>query len=56
MDSYLSHLPADAATAMFIGAIQGLVMQTLLNGKPQHIRSAAPGMFALYHRCIRSQP
>ena len=51
-----SDITADAAAAMFIGAIQGLVMQTLLNGKPQHIRSAAPGVFALYRRCIRSQP
>ena len=50
-----SDITADAAAAMFIGAIQGLVMQTLLNGKPQHIRSAAPGVFALYRRCIRSQ-
>lgn len=51
-----SDITADAAAAMFIGAIQGLVMQTLLTGKPQHIRSAAPGVFALYRRCIRSQP
>ncbi|MEW6559977.1 MAG: TetR/AcrR family transcriptional regulator [Pseudomonadota bacterium] len=50
-----SDITADAAAAMFIGAIQGLVMQTLLTGKPQHIRSAAPGVFALYRRCIRSQ-
>lgn len=50
-----SDISADAAAAMFIGAIQGLVMQTLLTGKPQHIRSAAPGVFALYRRCIRSQ-
>ena len=44
----------DAAAAMFVGAIQGLVMQTLLSGEPQHIRSAAPGAFALYRRCIGS--
>ncbi|MDD4885792.1 MAG: TetR/AcrR family transcriptional regulator [Thiomonas sp.] len=47
-------IEADAAAAMFIGAIQGLVMQTLLSGEPQQIRSAAPGAFALYRRCIGS--
>ncbi len=46
----------EAAATLFIGTIQGLVMQTLLSGKPQHIRRAAPGVFALYRRCIRSSP
>ncbi|MDY0331039.1 MAG: TetR/AcrR family transcriptional regulator [Thiomonas sp.] len=47
-------IDTDAAAAMFIGAIQGLVMQTLLHGDPQHVRRAAPGAFALFRRCIRS--
>lgn len=42
-----------AATALFIGAIQGLVMQSLLFGKTEHIRLEAPGVFAIYRRGIR---
>lgn len=45
-------IQAEAATTLFIGTIQGLVMQTLLSGKPKHIRTLAPGVFALYRRCI----
>ena len=44
----------EAAATLFIGTIQGLVMQTLLSGKPKHIRTVAPGVFALYRRCIGS--
>ncbi len=48
-------IDAEAAATLFIGTIQGLVMQTLLSGKPKHIRSLAPGVFALYRRCIGSR-
>ena len=46
----------DTATAVvsFIGGIQGLVMQTLLTGKVDPMRAAAPGAFAIYSRGIRS--
>lgn len=44
----------DSATAatLFIGTLQGLVMQSLLAGDVKRIRSEAPGAFALYRRAI----
>lgn len=45
--------PAAAAT-MFIGSIQGLVMQSLLAGTTKRIRTDAPGAFAIYGRGIGS--
>jgi len=41
-----------AAATLFIGLIQGLVMQSLLTGKSSPIRNA-PGAFAIYLRGIR---
>ena len=41
-----------AAIALFIGAIQGLVMQSLLVGDVAQIRAIAPGVFALYRRAV----
>lgn len=43
-----------AAVVAFIGSIQGLVMQSLLSGKPGKMRADAPGAFAIYRRGIRS--
>lgn len=43
----------NAAAALYIGTIQGLVMQSLLTGKMKPIRSAAPGVFALFARGLR---
>lgn len=43
----------DAAT-LFIGTIQGLVMQALLRGSTRRMRSDASGAFAIYRRGIRS--
>jgi TetR/AcrR family transcriptional regulator len=45
-----------AAATLFIGSIQGLVMQALLAGKVQRIRAAAPGAFAIFARGIRRVP
>ncbi len=45
-----------AAAGLFIGSIQGLVMQSLLAGKVQRIRTAAPGAFAILARGIRRVP
>lgn len=54
----LGELPAaldrEAAVALFIGAIQGLVMQSLLSGDLAHVARRAPGVYALYLRGIRS--
>jgi AcrR family transcriptional regulator len=43
-----------AAVAQFIGTIQGLVMQSLLEGGPERIRTAAASAFAIYRRGIAS--
>jgi AcrR family transcriptional regulator len=41
-----------AAATLFIGSIQGLVMQSMLSGDIGKIRQAAPGVFAIYLRGI----
>ena len=46
----------DAATTLFIGTIQGLVMQSLLAGEPERISREAPVVLALYLRGIRRHP
>lgn len=43
-----------AAITLFIGTIQGLVMQSLLVGDVQRIRREAAGVFAIYERGIRA--
>ncbi len=43
-----------AATTLFIGTIQGLIMQSLLSGDILRIRTDAPEVFAIYLRGIRS--
>ena len=47
-------LDVDAAATLFIGTIQGLIMQSLLAGKVAQMRHDAPGVFAIYCRGIRS--
>lgn len=47
-------LDVEAASVSFIGAIQGLVMQSLIAADSARIRRDAPGVFALYSRGIRS--
>jgi TetR/AcrR family transcriptional regulator len=42
-----------AAATVFIGVIQGLIMQSLIAGKTSSIRNAAPGAFALFARGVR---
>lgn len=41
-----------AASTLFIGSVQGLVMQSLLTGQVSNIRRVAPGTFAIYRRGI----
>lgn len=48
-----SDLDTSAASTLFIGTIQGLVLQSLLTGNAEHVRSEAPGAFAIYRRGIR---
>lgn len=45
-----------AAATLFIGTIQGLVMQSLLAGDIRRMRKEAPGVFAIYLRGIGSKP
>lgn len=45
-------LDAAAAATLFIGSIQGLVMQALLAGDPARMRADAPGAFAIFRRGI----
>lgn len=45
-------LDNEAAAALFIGTIQGLVMQSLLAGDVGHMRRNAPRVFAIYRRGI----
>lgn len=46
-------LDAVAAANLFIGTIQGLVMQSLLLGDAGLVRQRAPGVFSIYLRGIR---
>ena len=50
------NLDIDAARALFIGSIQGLVMQALLAGDPAQIRRDASDVFSIYRRGIRRAP
>jgi TetR/AcrR family transcriptional regulator len=43
-------LDPEAAATGFIGLIQGLVMQSMLTGKPAAMRQQATAIFALYRR------
>lgn len=49
-------LDSEAAATLFIGTIQGLVMQSLLAGDVERIRRDAPRVFAIYRRGIGSAP
>jgi AcrR family transcriptional regulator len=43
---------ANAASVLFIGSMQGLVMQSLVNGQVHTIAAQAPGVFSIYLRGI----
>ncbi len=45
-------LDVKAAAGLFIGTIQGIVIQSLLTGDAGHIRREAPKAFAIYRRGI----
>lgn len=47
-------LDTNSAATLFIGTIQGLVMQSLLAGDVERMRRDAPMVFAIYRRGIRS--
>jgi TetR/AcrR family transcriptional regulator len=49
-------LDIPAAATMFLGQIQGLVMQSAMSGQTAAMRELAPRVFAIYERGIRGQP
>ena len=44
-----------AAAVLFLGAVQGLVMQALFSGQVQTMATQAPGVFAIYLRGIATR-
>ncbi|MHB8913136.1 MAG: TetR family transcriptional regulator C-terminal domain-containing protein, partial [Lysobacter sp.] len=50
-----AELDTNAAATLFIGSIQGLVMQSLIAGDVKGMRTDAPGVFAIYRRGIGSE-
>ena len=53
-DEIDQNLPTQTAATLFIGSIQGLVMQSMLSGDIKRLLAEAPGVFALYKRGIQS--
>ena len=49
-----SEVDIHAAATLFIGTIQGLVMQSMLSGDLERMRTDAPRVFAIYRRGVRS--
>lgn len=43
---------ADAAVTVFVGLVQGLIMQSMLAGKTSTLKAQADGVFAIYVRGI----
>jgi AcrR family transcriptional regulator len=48
----LPSLDTEAAAVLFIGMVQGLVMQSLLSGDVGAMRAAGPSLFAIYQRGV----
>lgn len=51
-----SDLDVAAAATMFLGQVQGLVMQSVMRNQSDTMRELAPRVFAIYERGIRVQP
>ncbi len=45
-----------AAAVLFLGSVQGLVLQSLFSGQVQAMAAQAPGVFAIYLRGIAAHP
>lgn len=48
-----AQLDFDSAAVLFIGSIQGLVMQSLIAGDVARLRDDAPGVWSIYRRGIK---
>jgi AcrR family transcriptional regulator len=49
-------LDCEAAATMFVGIVQGLVMQSMAAGSPASMRTRSGPVFALYRRGLRESP
>jgi TetR/AcrR family transcriptional regulator len=49
-------LDQEAAATMFVGLVQGLVMQSMLNGRPASVKAQADAVFAIYLRGLEATP
>ena len=49
-------LDQEAAATLFVGIVQGLVMQSMLSGKPMSLKAQADRVFAIYLRGICATP
>jgi AcrR family transcriptional regulator len=47
-------LDPEAAATLFVGIVQGLVMQSMLTGKPAAMKAQGDGVFGIYLRGIRA--
>lgn len=47
-------LDHEAAATLFVGIVQGLVMQSMLTGKPAAMKAQAEGVFGIYLRGIQA--
>lgn len=47
---------AEAAATLFVGVVQGLVMQSMLSGQPAAMKTQADAAFAIYRRGIERTP
>jgi AcrR family transcriptional regulator len=50
----LAGVDPEAAATLFVGIVQGLVMQSMLTGKPAAMKVQAEGVFAIYLRGIQA--
>lgn len=49
-------LDPEAAATLFVGIVQGLVMQSMLTGKPAAMKAQAQGVIGIYLRGIQAAP
>ncbi|MCK6426097.1 MAG: TetR/AcrR family transcriptional regulator [Burkholderiaceae bacterium] len=49
-------LDQDAAATLFVGIVQGLVMQALISGQPAQMPAQAARLYPLFERALREAP
>ncbi len=53
---FVATLDQEAAATLFVGIVQGLVMQSMLTGKPAGMKAQADGVFRLFIRGLQEAP